>query len=192
MTANVDKKEMILENSAKIFAHKGYYGAGISEILKACEIPKGSFYHYFPDGKEQLAIEVLHYVYEKMVAGIEEDIFSTSSDAVVVFSKMADLLTEIFNSTEIFESLVLTFIGLESIYISDDLSRESKAIYIKWQEFYKKKLIACGYSEEDASDYSLTIFTLIHGSLISCWIKQDTKDLQIMKNQLPKLLKPKL
>ena len=188
MDNDIDKKQLILKNSAKIFANKGYYGAGISEILKACNIPKGSFYHYFPGGKEELAIEVLNYVYNSMAESINKNIFSISNNAVIVFSNMLDKLTATFNKRHVFESLVITFIGLESIYISDQLSLEAEKVYTMWQDFYKMKLMDCGYSKEDAEDYSLILFTLIHGSLISCWIKQDTEDLQRMKKQLPKLL----
>ncbi|WP_353097568.1 TetR/AcrR family transcriptional regulator [Tissierella praeacuta] len=191
MEENIDKKKLILKNSAEIFAHKGYFGTGINEILNSCDIPKGSFYYYFPGGKEELAIQVLHYVYDKMVDGINKNIFSTSDNAVIVFSRMLDRLSTIFDRKNVFESLVITFMGLESIYISDRLSDESKKIYEKWQEFYRDKLLDCGYSQDDAKDYSLILFTLIHGSLISCWIKQDTADLQRMKEQLPKLL-PKI
>ncbi len=183
-----DKRELILKNSARIFSHKGYFGTGVNEILTACNIPKGSFYHYFPGGKEQLAVEVLRFAYEEMVEGIKTNIFSVSDNAVDVFSYMLDHLSVIFNKRHIFESLVITFMGLESVYISEELSRESTRVYEQWQELYRLKLIDCGYSEEDAARYSLTLFTLVHGSLISCWIKQNTEDLQRMKQQLPFLL----
>ena len=188
MEKNIDKKELILKNAAKLFAYKGFSGAGIDEILKSCNIPKGSFYYYFPGGKEELGIEVLHYVYNRMEDSIKKNIFSTSNDAVVVFSNMLDRLTDIFDKNHLFESLVITFMGMESVHISDKLSLESEKIYTKWQEFYRVKLLDCGYSDEEAKDYSLVLFTLVHGSLISCWIKQNTTGLQNMKKQLPKLL----
>lgn len=188
MEKGIDKKELILKNAARLFACKGFSGVGIGEILKSCNIPKGSFYHYFPDGKEELAIELINYAYNNMENGIKNNIFSTSDDAVAVFSYMLDRLTNIFNKNHLFESLVITFMGLESVHISDRLSNESNKIYTRWQDLYRVKLLDCGYSEKEAQDYSLVLFTLIHGSLISCWVKQDTEDLQRIKKQLPLIL----
>ena len=41
------KKTLILAEAERIFAEKGYYGLGLSELLKSCDVPKGSFYYYF-------------------------------------------------------------------------------------------------------------------------------------------------
>lgn len=44
-----------------IIARKGFAGVGLSEILSAADIPKGSFYHYF-GSKEQYGRELIeHY-----------------------------------------------------------------------------------------------------------------------------------
>jgi TetR/AcrR family transcriptional repressor of nem operon len=45
-------KRHILDAGRKIIAVKGFSGVGLSEILSAAAIPKGSFYHYF-ESKEQ-------------------------------------------------------------------------------------------------------------------------------------------
>ncbi|MGB7193865.1 MAG: TetR/AcrR family transcriptional regulator [Collimonas pratensis] len=45
-------KRHILDAGQKLIAVKGFSGVGLSEILSAAAIPKGSFYHYF-GSKEQ-------------------------------------------------------------------------------------------------------------------------------------------
>jgi TetR/AcrR family transcriptional repressor of nem operon len=42
-----DAKERVLETGAAIVHRKGFHNTGIQEVLKAAEIPKGSFYFYF-------------------------------------------------------------------------------------------------------------------------------------------------
>lgn len=192
MAKRDEKREMVLKEAMRLFSHKGYFGTGINEILSACQIPKGSFYYYFPDGKEQLAAEVLHYAYETMEVGIFTGIFSISdSDALAVFTGMLDRLISLFDREHIYQSLVITFMGLESVYISERVSRAAREVYEKWQDLYRQKLLSCGYTPENAERYSLTLFTLVHGALISCWLKQDTVDMQRMKAELPHILREK-
>ncbi|MFW1893820.1 TetR/AcrR family transcriptional regulator, partial [Acinetobacter geminorum] len=40
-------RQHILDTSFKLVLRKGFGGVGLQEILKACDVPKGSFYHYF-------------------------------------------------------------------------------------------------------------------------------------------------
>ena len=49
-------KSMIIDISTTLFQQKGYKGVGLNEILKVCNITKGSLYHHFPNGKEELLI----------------------------------------------------------------------------------------------------------------------------------------
>lgn len=59
-TVNNDTKERILDAAVGIVLEKGFSGVGINEILKAVNVPKGSFYHWFAS-KEQFGVELLKY-----------------------------------------------------------------------------------------------------------------------------------
>ena len=53
-------KQKLIQIGAKLFLAHSYHGTGINDILKACEVPKGSFYNYFKS-KEDFALEVVMY-----------------------------------------------------------------------------------------------------------------------------------
>ena len=55
----MDTKSLIIDIATSLFQQKGYLGVGLNEILKACNISKGSLYHHFPNGKEELLIACL-------------------------------------------------------------------------------------------------------------------------------------
>ncbi|SEB47205.1 transcriptional regulator, TetR family [Tenacibaculum sp. MAR_2009_124] len=51
----------ILDKGIELFRLNGYHNTGIRDILKACNMPKGSFYHSF-DSKEDFVIKaILHF-----------------------------------------------------------------------------------------------------------------------------------
>lgn len=189
MKAYQEKREAILRTAAGLFARKGYYGTGLQELLSACGIPKGSFYHYFPGGKEELAVDLVRYAYDSMEQGIQARLFSRSNDAVEVFSHMARHLAHRVTETDNqLVSLLMTFLGIESVYISPRLSRACADVYVRWQELYRGKLLQCGYEADMARTLSLSLFALVHGALISGWIKQDPGDLLAMEEAVPLLL----
>src|SRR5690606_25283697 len=40
-------RQHILDTGYRLVLQKGFAALGLQEILKACAVPKGSFYHYF-------------------------------------------------------------------------------------------------------------------------------------------------
>lgn len=62
-----DTKERILDAAVGIVLEKGFSGVGINEILKAVNVPKGSFYHWFTS-KEQFGVELLRHFGGKAMA----------------------------------------------------------------------------------------------------------------------------
>ncbi len=53
-----DTKEQILAKAKDIFARKGLQATSIDDIISACGITKGGFYHHFQN-KEQLCLEAI-------------------------------------------------------------------------------------------------------------------------------------
>lgn len=55
-------KEKIIQAAEELMLRKGFHSVGLTELLKAVQVPKGSFYHYF-ESKEQFGVELLrHYL----------------------------------------------------------------------------------------------------------------------------------
>ncbi len=54
-------REQILEKGMELFSKQGYHATGLTTILDACQVSKGSFYNFF-GSKEQFAVEIIeHY-----------------------------------------------------------------------------------------------------------------------------------
>ena len=83
-----DAKSRFVISAAELFRRRGYSAVGLTEIIEAAQAPKGSFYHHFPDGKEQLAAQsvelagsyVLHH-FEKAFANAPD--FASGVEAMV-------------------------------------------------------------------------------------------------------------
>jgi len=55
-------KEDLIPDLLELFRQQGYDGVSIAHISQATGLGKSSLYHHFPEGKEQMAIEVLHFI----------------------------------------------------------------------------------------------------------------------------------
>ncbi len=183
----MEKREKILSEAEKLFSQKGYYGLSLSELFKRCDIPKGSFYYYFPEGKIQLIQETLRYSYEKMAGHIAMR-FQAEESALASFEHMADRLASGVLGRRYFSSLLLSMISIESVYLDARIQASCKRIYEDWQQLYADHLARFGFDPEERVAKAQAIFALIHGSMVSAWIKQDPTDLMLAKSSLHQLI----
>lgn len=74
-TTPKDTRSHILAVGRSLTAQQGYAGVGLSALLKAADVPKGSFYHYFPS-KEAYGCALL----QDFVAQYRHDLGATLLD----------------------------------------------------------------------------------------------------------------
>ncbi len=72
-------REKLLKASAVLFRQKGFHGVGVSEILAASGVPRGSLYHHFPDGKQDLALAAASWAKDGMLEIIDSAFGDASS-----------------------------------------------------------------------------------------------------------------
>lgn len=65
-----ETKQHILEVGAELVHRQGFNNTGISEILAKADVPKGSFYFYFPS-KQAFGLELVQYHRARFVRGME-------------------------------------------------------------------------------------------------------------------------
>jgi TetR/AcrR family transcriptional regulator, lmrAB and yxaGH operons repressor len=58
-TTPLDTRARILLAALRLFRKHGYHGVGLNDILEAAAAPKGSLYHHFPNGKEEIGVAVV-------------------------------------------------------------------------------------------------------------------------------------
>ncbi|QNQ07730.1 TetR/AcrR family transcriptional regulator [Sphingomonas alpina] len=62
--ATHETKIRFLRAAGELFRAQGYAGTGLKQIVAEAGAPWGSMYHFFPGGKEQLAVEAILYAGE--------------------------------------------------------------------------------------------------------------------------------
>jgi len=64
-------RQRIIEAGAKLIMRNGYHATGIQDILKAAEIPRGSFYFYF-ENKEDFGLQTIDYFMTYFLVKLQE------------------------------------------------------------------------------------------------------------------------
>lgn len=88
-----ETKNKLIAAGAELFLIHSYQGTGINDILKACGVPKGSFYNYFPS-KEDFALEVVDYHIEKSKIFVKENLCNNNLSPLDRISAYLDSISQ--------------------------------------------------------------------------------------------------
>jgi TetR/AcrR family transcriptional regulator, lmrAB and yxaGH operons repressor len=72
MSAPPRHRGAIVRAAAALFRRNGFAATGINEIAEVSGAPKGSLYHYFPEGKDQIAEAAVRFAGAGVVATLEK------------------------------------------------------------------------------------------------------------------------
>lgn len=91
MPAAILKKHEVLDRLFTVFREKGYDGASLADISAATGLAKSSLYHHFPDGKVDMARQVL----DHLEVTLEESLFAPLRSSKSPEQKLSAMLKTI-------------------------------------------------------------------------------------------------
>jgi len=186
--SRMDTKSMIIDTATALFQQKGYIGVGLNEILKACNISKGSLYHHFPNGKEELLIACLQSMSEVITIDIE-NIFNRYQTTQEATEAMIDKLIDNYDREGTIAGYTFTSIVSEMAALSDPVRNACSSLYNKMKGIYTEKLETDGFSRETAHSIALMMTASIEGGIILCLTQKSSIPLTVIRNLLPNLMK---
>lgn len=180
----METKSLIIEIATTLFQQKGYKSVGLNEILIACNISKGSFYHHFPNGKEELLMDCLQSLEEEITKDIEE-IFEQYPTTREATNAMIQKLIVKFETEGTITGYTFSSIVSEMATLSDPVRTACEQLYQKIQDIYSNKLVADGFSKNKADSIALMMTASIEGAIMLCLTKNTSEPLSVMSLLLP-------
>lgn len=78
-------RQNIIERTVVLLARKGLQATSFSQILEESGAPRGSLYHYFPGGKDELVLEAVAFAGENAMAVLERMVGRTAVEIAEAF-----------------------------------------------------------------------------------------------------------
>ena len=95
--AKTPARESIIKNGAFLIHSKGYNNTGLSDILKAAGVPKGSFYFYFKS-KDEFGLTVLDYYWESVQGMTDAHCSDKNVPPLKRLARIMDVYHKLFES----------------------------------------------------------------------------------------------
>lgn len=178
-------KELLIQTTAKYIQKSGFNGTGLSEILSEVGIPKGSLYHHFPKGKDELFASAVHY-YKEYLSEIFASSMKGKSTATQGLSAMIDKYCELLKKSNYTLGCPISIIALETSGKNEILTQACKEVIDYWVEKINKYLVYKGLKPDESA--ALDFLTRLEGALIMSRIYQNDKALKKLKTQIKEII----
>jgi TetR/AcrR family transcriptional repressor of lmrAB and yxaGH operons len=181
------KRDDLLETTNDLLETQGYHATGLNQIVKESGAPKGSLYHYFPEGKEELVAEAIK---ERTRYGMEQmrkHLFATTNDA-------ADAIPDRFLEFGKFMQETnwckgpMGGVGIETAR-SERINQVMRDLYQQREKILQERLMVSGFSEQRAAEIAMFITAGSEGAMILSRTSHSAEPMERYAEELRQYLK---
>jgi TetR/AcrR family transcriptional repressor of lmrAB and yxaGH operons len=186
MPAVAKHREKIVCSAALLFRRKGYAATGLNDIVELSGAPKGSIYHYFPKGKEQIAVEAVQYA-AGLVSQSLRKLAERHSQPAGMVQEYGTLLAGFIAKSGYEDGCPITSILLELSTASPQVAEAGRAAFAEWAGIYRTKLTDAGLEPQKAASLALLTVTSYQGALLLAKVQCSSDPILRVAEQLAEL-----
>ncbi|MGI9285331.1 MAG: TetR/AcrR family transcriptional regulator [Pseudomonadales bacterium] len=165
MSAVPIHKESLVRTAMRLFRRQGYASTGLNQILSESGAPKGSLYHYFPGGKEELAVAAVGLA-GSMIRQMLEDLSQTKRSSRTFVKGYCDTMAHWMEESGYRSGCPIATTMLETTPDSPALVKAGQAALESWVSVISDVFLRDGTGANDAQKKALALIGAVQGALI--------------------------
>lgn len=160
-------RDEIIRAAARLLRKRGYAATGLNDILTESGAPKGSLYHYFPDGKEQLAEEAVRLAGGVVTATLRR-LREKHGSGIAIVEAYGALLAGWMAESGFRDGCPIATTILETVPDSPRLTAAAQAVFSDWSRVFEDVFAADGATPARARRLAGLVLAVMEGALIQC------------------------
>ena len=161
-------RDNMIAGAARLLAQRGLQATSFSTVLAETHAPRGSIYHHFPGGKEELVTAAIEATQRHALNLIDQDMGASAVEVTQSFlAAWRALLTRAQFDAGC--ALVAITVAAET----DPLRQRTAEAFRAWRGKLARALEAGGLSEADARSTATLLLAASEGAVVICRAEQD-------------------
>ncbi len=180
-------RDRILAAATQLFQRRGYHGVGTAEILDQAQATKGSMYHHFPLGKEQVAVAAVGQIRDDLLALLGK-LRGDGRSLDEAIRQLAKGIAHWMKASAWREGALLSSASIGVVPELPRLHAAIKEAFDAWRDDLVAQLGAAGWRRASAQAMAHTIVASIEGAMILARIDQDGGVLVTVADTLARII----
>lgn len=158
-------REQILQTTSELLESQGYHGTGLNQIIKESGAPKGSLYYYFPEGKKEIAAQAIQRSALLTAERIRSNL-TAGQEFTESLRAFCHSIAGYIEQSGFRAGGPLQAVAVETAATDDYLNAACREAYQTLRQAFEEKMLASGFSAEQASRYARLILYLLEGAIL--------------------------
>ncbi|MEV7543239.1 TetR/AcrR family transcriptional regulator [Streptomyces sp. NPDC089915] len=180
-------RERLVRTASRLMQHGGYESTPVKQLVREAGATLGSLYHFFPGGKQELAVAAIGHG-DGEFAGTLGAALDSDPDAARAIEAAAGVLADALAASDWRDGCPVTATALESVGRLPELQEACARSFGNWQELVAAKLRASGIGEEDSRDLAVTVIAALEGAEMTAQVTRSRTPLLLAGRHLARLV----
>ncbi|WP_432197114.1 TetR/AcrR family transcriptional regulator [Streptomyces sp. bgisy027] len=185
--SSTPSRERIVAGAADMISRRGLSATSIREMAKHAKAPLGSTYHYFPEGKQQLATEAVRFTGEWVARSLRREL---EAGPVAGLRAFLDLWRKIVVGSDFHAGCPVLAVAIEEPPTDETPPSLVAAaeVFEQWEALLAASLREHGADAKQAEQLATLVVAAVEGTVAMCRAKRSTQPLDQAAEQLQTLI----
>lgn len=184
-----DSRTLMVRAAARLFQERGYAATSFQDVIARSGAPRGSIYHYFPGGKEQLAAEALQWYAGRMREKLAE---AQARDSVAAIEGFLHASREAMRRSDFRAGCPIAAVALDLAPEDERLQAVVESAFRDWQRVLVKALHRDGLAEPEAIRLASFVIAAVEGALLLARVERSLHPIDDITAELMAYVRGKL
>jgi AcrR family transcriptional regulator len=182
-------RERMILSTALLIRERGARATSLDAILAHSGAPRGSVYHHFPGGREQLLREATAYSGEYVARKLERD---RGGHPLAALDALFDEYRGNLEASDFRAGCPVVAIAVESSPDGPDLRDCTRDAFERWRRAIAHGLKNHGIDAERADELALNAIASFEGAIVLCRSYRDLEPLERVRDELHRQVEEEL
>jgi AcrR family transcriptional regulator len=174
----------MIQSAALLFRERGVRGTAFADVLEHSGAPRGSVYHHFPGGKQQLAEEATRFAGDFLAAGIVAAL--QDDDPVAAIGTFASFWIGILRDSDYAAGCPVVAATLDGDE-APGARAAADAAFKRWERLIADAIERHGTTREQARSTATLAIAAIEGAIILSRAQRSAAPLKRVARELTKI-----
>ncbi|PJE22932.1 MAG: TetR family transcriptional regulator [Mycobacterium sp.] len=176
----------MLISAAHVMRERGAAGVTIDSVLARSGAPRGSVYHHFPEGRNQILTEALRYAGDSITANIDN---AVDRGAKALLREFVEFWERLLTECDFTAGCPVVAAAIGSADDELELSTEAGLILGRWCTALSRAFVTDGFDDADAASLAVMSISALEGAIVLCRSTRSVIPLRQVGDQLEFLIK---
>lgn len=180
-------REALLDSAVTLFRKQGYAGTGLNQILADSGAPKGSLYHYFPDGKIGIGAEAVRRAGSRVAATLR-DLAARDADPARLLTTYFGMVAAWIEESDFHDGSPIAATLLETAADNPGIREAGADAFHGWSVVLEEVMVAGGIDSARSRRLAMLAIAALEGAIVQSHVFRSRRPLTDAAAEIAALL----